>query len=147
MTQTRRKRYYTPDEANRTLPLIRSIVREVMETTAGIKDLAHEVAGAEPTPVRRAQIEAEVESRRERLEELQRELAALGIELKDPEKGLVDYWARRGGREVYLCWQFGEESVLHWHDLRSGFGGRKPIATFPAPVPAPKPKPGRDPGT
>jgi len=53
----------------------------------------------------------------------------MGCELKDPDTGLVDFRAERGGREVYLCWKLGEEHVAHWHELDTGFAGRQPLET------------------
>ena len=55
------------------------------------------------------------------------ELASLGVEMKDPEIGLVDFPARLDGRIVYLCWKLGEETIDHWHELTTGFGGREPV--------------------
>src|SRR5206468_2386376 len=56
------------------------------------------------------------------------EIARLGAEVKDPDKGLIDFRSLRRGREVYLCWMLGEgERVSYWHDLDSGFTGRKLI--------------------
>jgi hypothetical protein len=55
------------------------------------------------------------------------QFASGDIVLRDIDRGLVDFPAIREGREVYLCWQLGEEAVEHWHDLESGFGGRQPI--------------------
>jgi hypothetical protein len=55
------------------------------------------------------------------------QLASSDIVLRDIDRGLVDFPTIRDGREVYLCWQLGEESVSHWHDLESGFGGRQPL--------------------
>ena len=51
----------------------------------------------------------------------------LGCELKDIEQGLVDFPSLREGREVYLCWQLGEERVAFWHELNVGFAGRRPL--------------------
>src|SRR5262245_33878949 len=47
------------------------------------------------------------------------ELAALGVELKDPETGLVDFRAEREGRVVYLCWRLGEPRIDWWHELEA----------------------------
>ncbi len=56
------------------------------------------------------------------------EIAALGVEVKDPDRGLVDFRAMRRGREVYLCWRLGEgDRIRFWHDLDSGFAGRRAI--------------------
>lgn len=55
------------------------------------------------------------------------ELHALGCEVKDLEMGLVDFRSLREGREVYLCWHVGEETISYWHELDAGFGGRQPL--------------------
>jgi len=51
----------------------------------------------------------------------------LGCEIKDADRGLVDFPSRRNGEEILLCWQLGERSCTHWHDPRAGFAGRKPV--------------------
>lgn len=58
-------------------------------------------------------------------EELDR-IAEMGIEVKSIE-GLVDFRAMLEGRTVYLCWKLGEAAITHWHELDTGFGGRRPI--------------------
>ena len=58
--------------------------------------------------------------------ELLRGVTELGIEVKRAE-GLVDFRSRFEGRVVYLCWQFGEERITHFHELGAGFAGRKPL--------------------
>jgi hypothetical protein len=55
------------------------------------------------------------------------ELQAAGIVLRDLDRGLVDFPALRDGREIYLCWEVGEERVEHWHELEGGFTGRQPL--------------------
>jgi hypothetical protein len=55
------------------------------------------------------------------------ELTEAGIVVRDVDRGLIDFPSLRDGREVYLCWQLGEERVGWWHDLESGFGGRQPL--------------------
>lgn len=49
------------------------------------------------------------------------------IEVKDLERGLVDFPALIGGREVFLCWEQDEEDIEFWHDLDTGFAGRERI--------------------
>lgn len=49
------------------------------------------------------------------------------IFIKDPDRGLIDFPAIVGGREVFLCWQSGETDVEYWHDLEAGYGGREPL--------------------
>ena len=55
------------------------------------------------------------------------EIMSLGVEVKDLERGLCDFPSWRDGRVVYLCWQFGEESIEWWHDTEAGFAGRQPL--------------------
>jgi hypothetical protein len=54
-------------------------------------------------------------------------IGELGVIVKDLEMGLVDFPARRGGREVYLCWRLGEERIAWWHEVDAGFAGRQPL--------------------
>ena len=56
------------------------------------------------------------------------ELDTLGVQLKDFERGLVDFPSLRDGRVVLLCWQLGEGDELEWwHDVDAGFAGRTPL--------------------
>jgi len=47
--------------------------------------------------------------------------------LRDIDRGLVDFPAIVEGREVYLCWELGEDEVCFWHDISSGYRGREPL--------------------
>ncbi len=56
------------------------------------------------------------------------ELEGLGVQLKDFERGLIDFPSLREGRVVLLCWQLGEGDELEWwHDVDAGFAGRTPL--------------------
>ena len=56
------------------------------------------------------------------------DLEGLGVQLKDYERGLVDFPSLREGRVVLLCWQLGEGDELEWwHDVDTGFAGRTPL--------------------
>jgi hypothetical protein len=58
-----------------------------------------------------------------------RELNERGIEIKDLDKGLIDFpHLRANGEEVYLCYMLGEKTILAWHSLEGGFPGRRPIS-------------------
>lgn len=62
--------------------------------------------------------------------EIQRSSAYLGqrgIEVKDPERGLIDFYSEREGRVVYLCYLLGEPDIAYWHELDGGFAGRQPL--------------------
>lgn len=136
-SRSRRKKYFTLAEANATLPLLRSILRDVTELANELRD-RHERL----TRLRKdespslgdvyneelEQIEAAFVADRERMEGYEQELRDLGVELKDYFTGLVDFPAVLDGREVYLCWRLGEPEVAYWHELDTGFAGRQPIA-------------------
>jgi hypothetical protein len=54
-------------------------------------------------------------------------LAEVGVLLRDPQTGLVDFPFERDGRVVYLCWRADEDVVAHWHPPETGFAGRRPL--------------------
>ncbi|MBI3027736.1 DUF2203 domain-containing protein [Candidatus Woesearchaeota archaeon] len=54
-------------------------------------------------------------------------LEKTGCVLKDLEQGLVDFYCKFEGRDIFLCWKLGEEKVKAWHEADDGFAGRKPI--------------------
>jgi len=51
----------------------------------------------------------------------------MGCLVKDLDSGLVDFYGVRDGEPVFLCWQFGEPAVAHWHPVEGGFASRQPI--------------------
>ena len=55
------------------------------------------------------------------------EINALGIEVRDPGSGLIDFPAERDGEEIFLCWRLGEDAIEWWHPIDSGFAGRQPL--------------------
>jgi hypothetical protein len=60
---------------------------------------------------------------------------ALGCLVKDVELGLVDFYAMLDGEPAFLCWQFGERTISHWHPLDEGYASRKPIDGAATPPP------------
>jgi hypothetical protein len=54
-------------------------------------------------------------------------LTEAGIVVRDVDRGLIDFPALIDGAEVYLCWELGEDEIAFFHDLESGYGGRKPL--------------------
>ena len=129
-----KKKTYTVDEANAMLPLLRSILRDVVALANELReryerlsrlqnsegmDLAHQEEVQ--------QLVDEFERGQEKMREYERELEKLGVELKDYYTGLIDFRHLRDGREVYLCWKLGEPEVAHWHELNAGFSGRREL--------------------
>ncbi len=56
-----------------------------------------------------------------------REFSSREIQVKDVDRGLLDFPAIIGGREVFLCWEQDEEDIEHWHELDAGYAGREPL--------------------
>jgi hypothetical protein len=130
------KRYFTAEEANAMLPLVRSIVRDIVDQSPRFFELRERVAKLGPRDEANPhdpyfeesqQLRDEFEKIQERMVELAEELGNLGIELKDLRTGLIDFPCWREGREVYLCWRLGEAEVEHWHELDAGFAGRQKL--------------------
>ena len=59
------------------------------------------------------------------MQELLGEFQRREIQIKDLERGLVDFPAIIGGKEVFLCWEQDEDAVEFWHDLDTGYSGRE----------------------
>ena len=130
-------RTYRLHEANRALPEVRRLVGQIVELSGQLDELTDQVRIAEY----RMRREGATLSERERFEESATALrgaeddlvAALGglhdmgVELKDPRSGLVDFLSYRDGELIELCWQLGEDRVAHWHHIGEGFRGRKPV--------------------
>ena len=129
------KKYYTAAEANATLPLVQAIVRDIAELACDLNDREVRLARVEAAEGRRSEAyqeeldhgKAEIEGGHQRMHEFAAELAKLGVEMKDPFTGLVDFPCWVGNREVYLCWRLGEAEVGHWHELDAGFAGRQKL--------------------
>ena len=73
------------------------------------------------------ELRARVERSHAELRELLDQIAGHGVQVKDVERGLLDFPTERAGRIVLLCWMVGEERIAHWHTLEDGFGGREPL--------------------
>ena len=120
-----RKRF-SIDEANRALPYVQRVVDDVVEVYGHIVELRRrlEDLGAGDAAL---ELERQYEHAMDRLGDLVDELHLVGVELKDFEKGLVDFPAACAGREVLLCWQRGEKRVAHFHELDAGYADRQPV--------------------
>lgn len=66
----------------------------------------------------------------ERLDALIHQIQSTGAQIKDINTGLLDFSALKDGREVYLCWKYGEGEIAFWHEVEAGYAGRQPIETF-----------------
>jgi len=129
---------FTPESANRALPYVRAVVEDLVESFARLKAADRErrrargksaAAKADEPAREEAARRADEESARARadLQRILRELESVGVEVKDPETGLLDFPCEKDGKRVLLCWKRGEDRVAFWHDEASGFRGRRAI--------------------
>jgi hypothetical protein len=131
--KTQKQKHFTVESANRTLPLVRSIVADIVQKFHELHDLharLEVLQGSRRDALTAAhreeveEVERDFEQKQDELRVVVDELQGLGVQLKGPD-GLVDFPALLDGREVYLCWKFGEPEVLFWHELEAGFKGRQ----------------------
>lgn len=126
-------RLFTVEDANKTLPLVRRIVEDVVrqhrlwrEKILELDLVASSSSAGEPGG-RAEQLQDDAQELAREIDGYQRELEGLGILLKDRRMGLVDFPSEMGGRRVLLCWRLGEGEVQYWHEEDAGFAGRQPL--------------------
>jgi hypothetical protein len=122
-------RLFTIDEANALLPTLIPLMERLLEARERIAavgaDLLHvlEQSSGNGGSLSASKAVGDIAV----IQEIVAEISALGCELKDLTTGLIDFPAERDGREVYLCWRYGEDKVEWWHDMDAGFAGRQPL--------------------
>lgn len=125
-----KRRLFTPDEANKTLPYVNRVIKDIVqahESISALYDQWRKLSDKEVGTSDSEEIEGRIRKLLEIREEYVRELENIGCEFKDYQLGLVDFPALIGGREVCLCWQMGEPEIRFWHEPQDGFAGRRPI--------------------
>lgn len=125
-----RRRVFSVEQANRTLPLVGQIVTDIVAIYREMAITQQRLATEPLGMFEREALERSAEKQEERFEGFVDELSEVGCELKDANMGLVDFIGRHEGRDVYLCWRLGEARVEYWHDLHSGFSGRRPVSSL-----------------
>lgn len=126
MSEESAERTFTVEEANGLLPQLALSLAKIRAARQTVLEGAEPVRRSAPAngggAVGKRYWEA-LSTLRKEVEEVIR----LGILLRDPETGLVDFPTERDGRLVFLCWRLGEERVAFWHGPESGFAGRRPL--------------------
>jgi hypothetical protein len=126
-------RQFTLAQANDLLPTIIPLLEELRDLAIRLIKIRDELATVSPAGRRNGQatrvfqLETEAAAAAPRADTLLRQLYSLGVEVKDPSTGLIDFRSLRAGEEIYLCWRLGVGSIAWWHDLDSGFQGRRPL--------------------
>ena len=122
---------FTIQEANALLPNVKTIVANIQRAHRNVAQYRDEVKDASEAAEKGGGGISTGLAYARALTELTTQIAeleALGVQLKDFERGLVDFPSLRDGRVVLLCWQMGEGDELEWwHDVDAGFAGRTPL--------------------
>ncbi len=131
-------RTFTLSEAQTLLPVVEALLRRAQAAGARAGELEREMhelnqriflAGGMRVDVaqaarRRTEREKALQEARDTLAEMDE----IGVQVKDLEKGLLDFPSVMEGQDVLLCWQLGEREIGYWHTPEDGFAGRKPLA-------------------
>jgi hypothetical protein len=120
---------FTVAEANQVITIIRPLMRQLLEMRASIQRKQPEAWPAVEKAAGNGGNKAasHVALKFEKMETLVKAIQGTGALVKDLDSGLVDFLSVRDGREVYLCWRYGEDEIHYWHDIDAGFSGRNPI--------------------
>lgn len=120
------KKYFTLAEANRALPYVIGIVNDITECYQYAVQIRQQIEQPDPDQARN-DLKDQYELTMDRLNALIDELQQVGVELKDFERGLLDFPAIYDGREIYLCWHRGEVKIQAWHEIDAGYTGRQNV--------------------
>lgn len=127
-TELVHERHFTREEASALLPRLKEMLLQLRSSKDELTDTEAHEALSETAPGNGGGEEGKQVG--VAFLEVRRLLGAIeesGIVLRDIDRGLVDFPAVIDGREVYLCWELGEDDVAYWHDLDSGYRGREPL--------------------
>jgi len=115
-------KYFTPAEAKKTLPLVKKIVKDILDTSREMRMIAEEIGG-------KVEKDPRIQKMADDIEDFMMELEEIGCFFKDWnfQIGLVDFPAMIDGKEVFLCWRSDEDDIMYYHGVDDGFAGRKII--------------------
>jgi len=128
------RKYFTLAEANRTLPLVKRVVADITALYPKWRELVYryEYVAAQARPdwgesTEQLELRGDIEAVARDISQYLEELEQVGCVFKGFEQGLVDFYGKLDGREVFWCWKVGEDRIDHWHDLEAGYAGRQPV--------------------
>mgnify|MGYP001258512671 FL=1 len=120
-------RYFTIKSANEALPSViekfNNLKKQKNEIMKAEQELQSSVSNFEEYMIQKQKLNSEMTKFYQLIEDLE----ATGVSLKGIDQGLLDFPSRRFDEDVWLCWKDGETEIKFWHDMDSGFNGRKPI--------------------
>ena len=123
------KRHYSRDEARALLPQIREWLKRLSDARARLATYDQRVTDllAGGNDVGGETVNQWVRTIAE-IKPMLMEFQRREIQIKDLDRGLIDFPAILGGKEVFLCWEQGEEDIEYWHDLETGYAGREKLS-------------------
>lgn len=123
------KRFFTVEEARQLLPSLKELMGQVMVISHRLeeyRDLVQELADSASSntggPEGTAYLDIVIS-----LQSCLTQLQETGCVLRSLQDGLIDFPHLKQGREIYLCWKYGEEDIRFWHEVDEGFAGRTPL--------------------
>lgn len=122
------QKHYTRDEARALLPSVREWLERIAKLRAELDACEQRIEGLR---THQSDLGGGAVNKQVRLisgiKQVLNEFHVREIQIKDLDRGLIDFPAYVGGKEVFLCWERGEEDVEFWHDLDAGYAGREPL--------------------
>ena len=136
MSKPRFHKLFSPDEANRSIPRLEIIMRDLQLMANYIRVRINELAVDDPDLLNHSLPEIverypDLDAPSTQMAEAVEQIEEIGCLLKDIDQGLVDFPFDNGQEVVFLCWQFGEQSVIAWHPIDDGFAQRQPLPGAP----------------
>jgi len=123
------KRFFTVEEARQLLPSLKELMGQVMVISHRLeeyRDLVQQLADSASSntggPEGTAYLDIVIS-----LQSCLTQLQDTGCVLRSLQDGLIDFPHLKQGREIYLCWKYGEEDIRFWHEVDEGFAGRTPL--------------------
>lgn len=122
-------RYFTPEEANEVLTELKPLMAQLLERRAKATRTSRQIEHllAQPHIDVGGPVAAELSQDFVVIEALLSQIRSYGCIVKNLEAGLIDFLAKINGRDVYLCWRFGEDRIAYYHEIHTGFQGRKAL--------------------
>jgi hypothetical protein len=123
------ERTFTPAEANQLIPQLEGLLKGIKKNQLCINGLRHEIkkAGDNAMANGGSPCGPRYILTFERIIKSVETIQDMGVVVKDMEQGLCDFPCFFQGRMIYLCWKLGESEVQWWHEINTGFQGRRPI--------------------
>lgn len=122
-------RYFSVDQANQLLEVIKPLAGEMLSIRGTLLEIQPKLESALNKAVNNG---GSLVSQRaliafDSLKDVLSQIQQYDVLVKDVNSGLIDFPSIRGDEVVFLCWQYGEDRIEHWHEVEAGFKGRKPL--------------------